>query len=710
MRTHHLFNFSISAKLAAGFSTMVLLTFLMGIISLIATNVILSGNFHTLLNASEEKDLATDVQVALLEARRYQLNYFTAYLGGSDLEEADVQTVPFVQENIDHILEVTNYDWAGDEDTDDDADLEHEMMSSVQESVQALNESFTQLVSLTKQRGNISSGLVAQNRDDTNLVFDQLTVDHPETQLSVALVEYARNAYLLNQQQEYIDTYHQNIGNLRAMIRTLEASSSYKNNVLLTLNIDETNFAVVVAMDEVIQTKLAEYTRIEAAITSTLNAFVMSNDEESTEAIEDHTHILEFAKGLIIDFLVGTVVIGSILAYVISRSIARPLNQITRVAAEIANGDLEQQVDVSRHDEIGKLAKSFNEMTDVLAEMMFNEAAARQKLETTVDAYMVFVERVAQGDLTQRLDIPNRSDDDPLVILGTNLNRMVDSLSDMTARSRRISTQLSASATEILAATTQQLSSITEQDASVTQTMATVNEVRTTVTQTSHSAQAVADAAQQSMEVSERGLASVMASVEGMQMIRTRVEDIAHNILALSEQTQQIGEIIATVNDIAEQSKLLALNASIEAARAGEEGRGFAVVAMEVRALAEQSRIATEQIRIILNEIQQSTNTAVMATEEGSKGVDVGMEQVTAAGEVISELAGVIREAAQTASRIAVSTHQQSTGMDQLAAAMMIIQQSTLQGQSSTTQSEKSAQSVNKMAQQMQESIAHYRI
>src|SRR5262249_23175477 len=152
--------------------------------------------------------------------------------------------------------------------------------------------------------------------------------------------------------------------------------------------------------------------------------------------------------------------------------------------------------------------------------------------------------------------------------------------------------------------------------------------------------------------------------------IRQRVENIAETILSLSERTQQIGEIINTVNAIADQSKLLALNASIEAARAGDEGRGFAVVAAEGRQVDEQSRQATARIGEIVNEIQQATNTAVMVTEEGSKGAERGIELVNRAGEAIRDLAATLEEATQAAVQIAASTHQQTNGMSQLAAAM----------------------------------------
>ncbi len=281
-------------------------------------------------------------------------------------------------------------------------------------------------------------------------------------------------------------------------------------------------------------------------------------------------------------------------------------------------------------------------------------------------------------------------------------------LQQLIAQAREVANTLNAATAEILAATNQQVSSVTEQDVAVSQTMTTVEQVRTTVRQTAERAQAVADSARQSVSVSQNGQAAITNTITGMRTIQERVEAIAQTILALSQKTQQIGEIIDTVNDLADQSKLLALNASIEAARAGEDGRGFAVVAMEVRQLAEQSRDATARIRAILNEIQQATNTAVMVTEEGSKGADTGMTLVQNAGDAIRELAGTIEEAAQAAMQIAASTNQQTNGMDQLVKAMLSIKQATTQTASSAEQTERSAQDLSRMAQDMERTIADY--
>ncbi len=134
----------------------------------------------------------------------------------------------------------------------------------------------------------------------------------------------------------------------------------------------------------------------------------------------------------------------------------------------------------------------------------------------------------------------------------------------------------------------------------------------------------------------------------------------------LPSQAQAIGEIITVVNDLAEQTNILALNASIEATRAGEQGKGFSVVAAEIKALADQSKKATVQVRQILSEIQKSTNAAVMATEQGTKSVDEAMRIVNEADEAIRMLVDTIVEAAQASTSISTSVGQQAVGMSQI--------------------------------------------
>jgi methyl-accepting chemotaxis protein len=327
---------------------------------------------------------------------------------------------------------------------------------------------------------------------------------------------------------------------------------------------------------------------------------------------------------------------------------------------------------------------------------------SRPRFDMLLDTYVQTLEQVVRGDLRQRLDVSglaaNTDEEKMLVRLGDAVNRMLDRLQDVVTEISGALQRIDNDTGEILTATSRQISMANEQDAVVTETTATVNEVRATVTETAERAQSVAETAQVSVDISRTGTEAVSQTISGMELIRRRVEDIADNILVLSEHTQQIGEIIATVNNLADQSRMLALNASVEAARAGEEGKGFAVVALEVRNLADQNRDATIQVREILGEIQRATNAAVMVTEEGSKGVDHGQDLVNRAGGSIRDLAHAIEEAALAAMQIAASTRQQTIGMDQLTQAMRTIKHATTETLSTTMQVKASVQNLRDVA------------
>jgi len=336
-----------------------------------------------------------------------------------------------------------------------------------------------------------------------------------------------------------------------------------------------------------------------------------------------------------------------------------------------------------------------------------SSVAASSKAEDVLKNYIDILEQIAAGDMRQRLPEAVDGEEEAEIVaeIRTAINSVLDRFVTLIGEIQNAFRRLDDDTQAILDATSRQIVMANEQDAVVTETTATVNEVRATVTETAERAQSVAETAQVSVDISRSGTDSVAEAVTGMELIRHRVEDIADNILVLSEHTQQIGEIIATVNNLADQSRMLALNASVEAARAGEEGKGFAVVAMEVRNLADQNRDATIQVREILGEIQRATNGAVMVTEEGSKGVDTGQRLVNSAGDSIRELAKAIEDAATAAMQIAASTRQQTIGMDQLTDAMRTIKHATTETVSSTMQVEASVQRLREAAEHVNKLI-----
>jgi PAS domain S-box-containing protein len=343
--------------------------------------------------------------------------------------------------------------------------------------------------------------------------------------------------------------------------------------------------------------------------------------------------------------------------------------------------------------------------------MMDRLQETNESLQTTVSEYSTFAERVGRGDLTTKLS-PNGhgQEDSPLAVLGHNLNGMVDNLRTMASQTAGATQALSTAATQILAATTEQATGASEQSAAISQATTTVDEIKTIAEQLVNRSQSVTDVAQRTVEVSRAGQGLVQETVAGMSQIKARVDVIEENILALSERTNQIGEIIDTVNSIAAQSNMLALNASVEAARAGEQGKGFAVVAEEVRDLAERSTQATAQVKAILSDIQKATNATGMATEEGKKGVDSGVQLVGQMGEAIDQLARVINESAQSAMQMSAGGQQQQSGMEQIAVAMQNINQVTVQSMTATRQAEKSAQQLNELAGNLAEIVEQFQL
>ncbi len=262
---------------------------------------------------------------------------------------------------------------------------------------------------------------------------------------------------------------------------------------------------------------------------------------------------------------------------------------------------------------------------------------------------------------------------------------------------REAITQIFTASSEILATTTQLACNASETATSVNETTVTTEEVKQTTLLSGEKSRYVSEIAQKAAQVAQKGNNAIAQNVEAIGKIKGQTELVAQSIVKLSEQSQSIGDINTTVNDLAEQSNLLAVNAAIEAAKAGEQGKGFAVVAGEIKILAGQSKHATAQVRSILADIQKATNAAVMAIEQASKAVEAGVNQATTAGESIQDLTETIMEASQAATQAAASSQQQLVGIDQISKAMENIKQATQQNAVGTRQAEKAAQNLNEL-------------
>jgi len=395
-----------------------------------------------------------------------------------------------------------------------------------------------------------------------------------------------------------------------------------------------------------------------------------------------------YTRNVIITIGMLFLILASGFFYFFARSLTLPLVNVVEAAQKIAGGDLDVKVtSETRQDEIGSLARAFTLMIQSL------------KKKTQI------AEKIAASDLTVKVTPLSDAD-----TLGNAFSTMVEKLRGQIQQIIEGVNVLASAGSEIMASVSQLTSGAAETATSVSETTTTVEEVKQTAEVTNQKAKHVSELGQKNAEISRAGLKSIEDTINGMNRIKEQMDSIADMVVRLSEQSQAIGEIIATVNDIAEQSNLLAVNASIEAAKAGEQGKGFAVVAQEIRSLAAQSKQATTQVRNILFDVQKAIGSAVMATEQGSKAVEEGVKLSTQAGESMDVLAESVTEATNAAIQIAASSQQQLIGMDQVVSAMENIRESSLQTASSTKQTEKAAHDLHNLGQRLQEIVKLYKV
>ncbi len=333
----------------------------------------------------------------------------------------------------------------------------------------------------------------------------------------------------------------------------------------------------------------------------------------------------------------------------------------------------------------------------------------RDQLHRTVAELSHALAAAAQGDLSVQVESESVAQE-LLSNLATAFDETLGNLRNLVGQVRGGGEQLVAAAGELLATAEEHAVSATQQSSAVTETTSTIEELAATAAQIAETSEAVARYAAETLRHAEEGRNAVTASVEAMDTIAARVEQIGGRALSLGEKGQEISRIIEVINDLADQTNLLALNAAIEAARAGENGRGFAVVAAEVRKLAERAQTSTGQIQAIVSEIQAETNATILASEEGAKDVRNGSTLARGVVDALERISGMVDETTTAAKEISVATQQQRSASDQVVAAMTQVSDVSRQYAVGSKQSAAAAAQLNVLAAELRASIAAFKV
>ena len=313
---------------------------------------------------------------------------------------------------------------------------------------------------------------------------------------------------------------------------------------------------------------------------------------------------------------------------------------------------------------------------------------------------------LADGDLTVTATVT----EDVTGAIADSINYAIEALRSLVTTINETSAQVSTSAQETRATAMHLAESSEHQAEQITSATQSIKEMTLAIDQMSNDATESSDIAQRSVEIASNGAGSVYRTIQGMDTIREQIQETAKRIKRLGESSQEIGDIVELIDDIADQTNILALNAAMQAAMAGEAGRGFAVVADEVQRLAERSSNATKQIEALVKTIQADTNEAVSSMEATTTGVVAGAKMSEDAGEALKEIESVSKSISERISKVAASARTQSGAAEKIDDTMNVIQEITTQTSDGTGQTAASIGNLADLADDLQRSVSGFRL
>jgi twitching motility protein PilJ len=408
----------------------------------------------------------------------------------------------------------------------------------------------------------------------------------------------------------------------------------------------------------------------------------------------------------------GVALLAVVAGAVFARRITRPLGEIVRAAEQVGRGDLSHTVRVRSRDEIGQLARTFNDTVTRLRSQVTTETERdeekrrREDLQKNIAGFLETVTQIAQGDLSRRGEVTP----DVLGNVVDAVNLMVEEIATLLADVRHAALRVAGSANDMLGATDQMASGAEKQAREATTVSREVETMSRSVQLVASNAASAANAAGQTLDAATRGEGAVRDSLAGMQRIRGEVQVISKRIKSLGDRSLEISEIVDTIEEIASHTNLLALNAAIEAAGAGESGVRFAVVADEIRKLAERAAKATKDIAARIRAVQAETQEAVVAMEEGTREVEAGYKVTIRAEESLKSIAGISKTSAELAQEISASSQQQVRGADGVVRAMRSIADVAVHTEQAVLQTRRTVDDLVKLADELTRSLSRFKL
>ncbi|WP_426731490.1 methyl-accepting chemotaxis protein [Myxococcus faecalis] len=381
-----------------------------------------------------------------------------------------------------------------------------------------------------------------------------------------------------------------------------------------------------------------------------------------------------------------------------------PHKAFTDTLLTVLAGNLQARVPKELVGEGGEeLAHLLNQVLDNFASSEHRKHVAAQEIDQALDA---LISLVREGDLSQW----NTTTEDPqLGPLLEGFGKVIETLRTFVREINEAALRLSSSANQVLAASTQHETSSTEQAAAIHETTATMEELKHASAQIAENAGSVARVAEETLGAARAGRGAIGEFIQAMQQIRSDGVAVADSIAKLSKRVERIGTVVEVIDEIADRSDLLALNAALEGSRAGEAGKGFSIVAAEMRRLAENVLDSTKEIKNLITEIREATAAAAGAAEASKSATESGEKLGAVAAQAVEGILAGVQETSDAARVINLATQQQRTATEQVVASMAEIEDVTRQTTQASKQATGAAAELTQLAARLAELIKRFK-
>lgn len=398
-------------------------------------------------------------------------------------------------------------------------------------------------------------------------------------------------------------------------------------------------------------------------------------------------------------------IVGFIVVWYLSRGLTRQVTLIQEMMSEIGMGNFEARAPVVTNDEIGEMAESLNSMLDnTLA--LIQSTEERDAMQKAVMRLLDEISDLAEGDLRIRAEVT----EDFTGAIADSFNHMAEQLGQVVKTVKSVTRQVSATSKDVRDSTENLAETSQKQARQVADAISAIKEMAASIQQVAENAAKSSEVSEQSMAYTKDGANAVLETNRAMESIREHVQETARAIKRLGESSQEVGNIVQLINDIADRTSILALNASIQAAMAGEAGRGFAVVAEEVQRLAERSTNATQQIDTLIKNIQGEINEAGTSMEESIERVVEGSRLADNAHTKLSDIESITIQLGELIHSISTASNQQAKASENIAKTMEDVGEISSQTKAASQQTAEAMKNLAETSDHLNQEVSVFRL